>query len=117
MKKRGERKIDEFRKISVIPESEISECPEHKVKPKRGKVFVNEKIMEEYCVKIYEIDPHFYEHYEKKVDENERDYILFRIDVYFIEYNLAVEVDEKGHVNRDLIFEKKKTSSRKKTLL
>ena len=93
MKKRGERKIDEFRKKSVIPESEISECPEHKVKPKRGKVFVNEKIMEEYCVKI---------------DENERDYILFRIDVYFIEYNLAVEVDEKGHVNRDLIFEKKK---------
>ena len=54
---------------------------------------------------------------KKKVDENERDYILFRIDVYFIEYNLAVEVDEKGHVNRDLIFEKKKTSSRKKTLL
>ena len=27
--------------------------------------FVNEKIFEEYSVKIYEIDPYFYEHYKE----------------------------------------------------
>ena len=46
---------------------------------------------------------------EKKiqVDKNRCKYILFWIDVYFTEYLLAVEVDEKGHTDRDLIFEKK----------
>ena len=29
-------------------------------------------------------------------------YILFRIDIYFSEYSLAVEIDEKGHIDRDL---------------
>ena len=50
----------------MIPESEISECPEHEVKSKIGNIFVNEKIFEEYSVKIYEIDIFFYEHYRKK---------------------------------------------------
>ena len=40
-KKRGERSIDGFRKKLMIPESEISECSEHKVKSKVGKIFVN----------------------------------------------------------------------------
>ena len=46
----------------MIPEFEISECPECKVKSKIGNVFVNEKILEEYSVQICEIDPYFYEH-------------------------------------------------------
>ena len=50
----------------MIPESEISECPEYKVKLKIGNIFVNEKILEEYYVKIYKTDPYFYEHYKKK---------------------------------------------------
>ena len=33
---------------------------------------------------------------------------MFRIDIYFTEYFLAVEVDEKGHTDRDLIFEEKR---------
>ena len=33
--------------------------------------------------------------------------MLFRIDIYFTEYSLAVEIDEKGHTDRDLIFEQK----------
>ena len=65
-KKRGERKIDGFRKKLMIPESEISECPEYKVKLKIGNIFVNERILEEYYVKIYKTDPYFYEHYKKK---------------------------------------------------
>ena len=43
-----------------------------------------------------------------QVDKNERKYILFRIDVYFDEFLLAVEIDEKGHTDRDPTFEKKK---------
>ena len=41
---------------------------EHKVKSKIGKIFVNEDILEEYFVKIYEIDPYFSEHYKKKYE-------------------------------------------------
>ena len=39
---------------------------EHVVKSKIGTIFKKEKILEEYSVKIYEIDPYFSEHYEKK---------------------------------------------------
>ena len=70
----------------------------------------NKKILEEHSVKIYEIDPYIYENYEERirVDENGWNYILFRIDVHFIKDNLAVEIDGKGHDDRDLIFEKKR---------
>ena len=55
---------------------------EHKTKSKIGKIFANEKILEEYSVKVYEIDSYFYEHYKKKqANRNGRDYILLRIDV------------------------------------
>ena len=47
--KQSERKIDEFRKNLMLPESEISE---YKVKSKIGNIFVNEKILEEHFVKI-----------------------------------------------------------------
>ena len=40
-----------------------------------------------------------------QVDNNGKKYILFTIDVYFTKYCLAVEVDEKSHTDRDLIFE------------
>ena len=66
-KKRGERKIDAFRRKSIIPDSEIAECPEYEVRSKIGNIFVNEKILEEYSVQIYEIGRHFYEHYRKKI--------------------------------------------------
>ena len=43
----------------MIPKFEIPECPEHEVKSKIGIISVNQKILEEYSVKIYEIDPFF----------------------------------------------------------
>ena len=52
----------------------------------------------------------FYE-YDKtniKVHKNGHKYILFRIDVYFTEYFLAVQIDEEGHKDRELIFEEKR---------
>ena len=67
---RGERKIDGFRKTLMIPESEISKCPEYKVKSKIGNLFMNKKILEEHSLKIYEIDPYFYEHYKEKIQAN-----------------------------------------------
>ena len=56
---------------------------------------MNEKILEEYSLKIYKIDCYFYENYKEniKVNKNECEYILFRIVVYFTEYFLAVEID------------------------
>ena len=86
----------------MIPDFEISKCPEHEVKSKIGTIFVNEKILEEYSVKIYEIDPYFYEHYKEKIqtDKNGSEYILFRIDIYFTEYFLAVKIDEKRHTEK-----------------
>ena len=100
----------------MIPESEIPECPEQEVKSKIGNIFVNEKILEEYSVKIYKIDPYFCEHYKEKtqVDKNGREYILFRIDVYFTEYLLAVEIDEKTET---LFLRKKDKKHQKKTWL
>ena len=108
--KRGVRKIGGFRKKLMIPESEISKCPEHKVKSKVGNLFVNKKVLEEHSLKIYEIDPYFFEHYKEKIQANKNGckYILFRIDVHFSQYLIAVEIDEKGHTDRDRIFEEKR---------
>ena len=101
----------------MIPDFEISKCPEHEVKSKMGTIFVNKKILEEYSVKIYEIDPYFYEHYrKKKFDENGSEHILSRIDIYFTEYFLAIEIDEKGHTDRDFIFEEKSQKALEKKL-
>ena len=102
----------------MIPDHEISKCPEHEIKWKIGIIFVNKKILEEYSVNIYEIDSYFYEHYRKKTqtDENGTEYILFRIDICFIEYSLAIEIDEKGHTDRDLIFGEKRQKSLEKNL-
>ena len=61
-KTRGIRAIDGFRK-KMMPDSEIPKCPEFEVKSKIGKIFKKHNPLEEYSVKIYEID--FYEHYEK----------------------------------------------------
>ena len=43
-----------------------------------------------------------------QVDNKDQEYILFRIDIYFTQYFLAVEIDEKGHTDRDLVFEEKR---------
>ena len=51
-----------------------------------------------------------------QVDNNDQEYILFRIDIYFTEYFLAVEIDEKGHTDRDLIFEEKRQKVLEKKL-
>ena len=51
-----------------------------------------------------------------QADKNECKYILFRIDIYFSECFLAVEIDEKGHTDRDIIFEGKRQEALEKKL-
>ena len=117
-KTRGIRAIDGFRKKLMIPDSEIPKYLEFQIKLKIGKIFKNHNPLEEYSVRIYEIDPYFYEHYEKiQFDNNGCKYILFRIDIYFSECFLAVEIDEKGNTDRDLIFEEKRQKALEKNLV
>ena len=63
---------------------------------KNRKVIYEWKNPWKYSVKIDEIDLFFYEYHKEKmkVDKNECEYILFRFDVCFTEYLLAVEIDE-----------------------
>ena len=42
--------------------------------------------------------------------------MLFRIDVCFNEFLLAVEIDEKRHTERDLIFEEKRQKALEKKI-
>ena len=72
--------IDGFRNRLMIPDSEISKCPEFEVKSKIGKIFKNHNLLEEYSVRIYKIDPYFYEHYEKKYK-----LIKMGVNIYYLE--------------------------------
>ena len=94
-KKRGIRAEDEFKKELMVPDSGIRKCSEFEVKLIIRKLLMKEKILEKYSVKIHEIDPYFHEHHKEKikVDKNGREYLSFRIDVYFAEYVLGVEID------------------------
>ena len=109
----------DLEKKLMILDSEIPKCPEFEVKSKIGKIFEKHNPIEEYSVQIYEIDLYFYKYYEKKiqVDKNGCKYIWFRIDVYFNKFLLAVEIDEKGHTDRDFIFEKKRQKALEKNLV
>ena len=51
-----------------------------------------------------------------QVDRNGCKCILFRIDFYFSKCLLAVEIDEKEHTDRDLIFEEKREEALEKKL-
>ena len=46
---------------------------EHLVKSKIGTIFVNEDRLEEYSVRIYEIDLSFSENYEKRIQVDNND--------------------------------------------
>ena len=47
-------------------------------------------------------------------DNNGQQYVLFTIDIYFTKYCLAVEIDEKDHTERHLIFEEKRQEALEK---
>ena len=72
----------------MIPESEIPECPEHEVKSKIGNIFGNKKILEEYSVKIYKIDPYFCEHYKEKYKLTKMGVNTYYLELMFILLNI-----------------------------
>ena len=45
----------DLEKKKMIPDSEIPKCPEFEVKSKIGKLFMNEKTLEGYSVKILKL--------------------------------------------------------------
>ena len=51
-----------------------------------------------------------------QVDENDCEYMSFRNYIYSTECFLAVEIYEKGHADRDLIFEEKRQKAQEKKL-
>ena len=51
-----------------------------------------------------------------QVDNNGRKYILFKIGICFSECSLVVEIDKKGHTDRDHIFEEKRQKALEKNL-
>ena len=83
-KTRGIRAIDGFRKKLMTPDSEIPKCPAFEAKSKIGKIFKNQNLLEEYSLKIYEIDPYFYEHYEKKYKLMKMDVNIYYLELIFI---------------------------------
>ena len=50
------------------------------------KYFANEKILEQYYVKIYEINPYFYKNYKEKIkaDKNGHEYIKWKYNLSYI---------------------------------
>ena len=75
----------------MIPDSEITECREYEVKLKIGNIFVEKYIyiLEEYSVKIYEIDPYFYEHYRKKHKLMKMGVNIYYLKLMFILLNIS----------------------------
>ena len=118
-KKRGIRAIDEFRKKIMIPDSGIPECPEFEVKSKIGKFFMKHNPLKSILLRFMKLILIFINIIKKEiqVDKNVGEYILFRTDIYFNKFLLAIEIDEKGHTDRDLIFEEKRQKALEKKLV
>ena len=83
----GIRAIEGFRQKLLISESEIPKCPEFEVKSKTGKIFKKHNPTEEYSVKIYEIDPNFYKHFEEKYKLINMAVKIYYLDLMFILIN------------------------------
>ena len=84
---KGIRAINGYRNKLIISDSEIPKCPEFEVKSKIGKIFKKHNPIEEYCVRIYEIDLYFYEHDEKKYKLIKMGINIFYFKLMFILIN------------------------------
>ena len=85
---RGIWAIDGFGKKLMIPDYEIPKCPDFEVKSKIGKMFKNQNPLEEYSVRIYEIEPYFYKHYEKKYKLIKMGVNIYYLELMFILINI-----------------------------
>ena len=74
----------DLEKKLMNPAFEIPKYPEFEVKSKIQK---KRNPLEQYSVKIYEIDPYFYEHYEKKYKLIKMGVNIFYLELMFILIN------------------------------
>ena len=88
-KKRGERKIDAFRRKSIIPDSEIAECPEYEVRSKIGNIFVNEKILENILFRFMKLVVIFMSITEKKYKLMKMGVNIYYLEFMFILLNIS----------------------------
>ena len=88
IRKEAKEKYMDSEKKLMIPESEISECPEFEVKSKIGNIFVNQKILEEYSVTVYKIDPYFYQHYKEKIEVDKNEPNTYYLELMYILLNI-----------------------------
>ena len=116
MKKRGIRAIYGFRKKLFIPDHEISVAIEHVVKSKIGTIFKKEKILEEYSVKYLKNILIFVSNIKNKYKLTKmiKNTYCLELIFFFTKYCLAVEIDEKGHTDRDFKFEEKRREALQK---
>ena len=99
----------------MIPDSEIPKCPEFEVKSKIGKIFKKHNPLEEYSVKIYEIDPYFYEHYEKKYKLIKMGVNIYYLELMFISINFYQQQKlMKKDILTEILFLKKKDKKHQK---
>ena len=116
-KTRGIRAIDGFRNKLMIPDSEIPKCPEFEVKSKIGKIFKKHNPLEEYSVKIYEIDPYFYEHYKEKYKLIKMGVNIYYLELIFISLSAFQQQKlMKNDILTETLFLKKKDKNYQKKL-
>ena len=111
--------MNEFRKILMISDSKIREFPEHEIKSKIGNTFVNEKILEENSIKIYEIDPYFYEHYRKKYKSMKMGVNIYHLELMLILLNISQpqKLMKKVILTETLFLKRKDKSHQKENLV
>ena len=116
-KTRGIRAIDGFRKKLMIPDSDIPKCPEFGAKSKMGKTFKKHNPLEEYSVKIYEIESYFYKHYEKKYKLIKMGVNIYYLELMFILINFYQQQKlMKKDILTEILFLKKKDKKHQKKL-
>ena len=118
-KTRGIRAFDGFRNKLMIPDSEIPKCPKFEIKSKIGKIFKKHNSLEEYSVKIYEIDLYFYEHYEKKYKLIKMGVNIYYLELIFILVSVFQQqkLMKKDILTETLFLKKKDKKHQKKTWL
>ena len=79
---------------------------------------MNQNPLEEYSVKIYEIDTYFYEHYVKKIqaDENGCKYIYLEL-IFILVSVFQQKLMKKGILRETLYLRKKDKKHQKKNLV
>ena len=91
-KRKGENKIDNFRRKLGFRSHDITMSKEESVTTKIIKTFSNEQILPQHFV------------------------LSYQIDLYFPKHKLAIKVDEKGHTDRDERKENEREEKIKKEL-